>query len=203
MTTTFAKLLGAPAELLAELELRTLALLEEFDLRTAVELLPEWSAFLDLFDDCTDGLPATALEQRFAAFRKLTSQGGQSPLYFVEVAQALGYDVEIMDLEEHREFVAGRGRAGDPLSNNGWAFTVTVHAPEFTPRFARADLCAAGEPIVSAGNGLLECTLDRLKPAHVLFVYAFDKLYVGYAPWSLEAPPTLRVSLVLPSPKVL
>jgi hypothetical protein len=71
-----------------------------------------------------------------------------------------------------------------------------------TPRFARTGVSVCGEPLVTSGNELLSCELDRLKPAHVLFVYVFDKPYAGYAPWSFEVPASVSIALVLPLPTV-
>lgn len=198
--TVLQDLLRAAAEELADLEVRSLELLEEADVRTTVELLPEWAAWVDLAHDCHDGLPETGTEQRFAVYRKLVTPGGQSPFHYVEVAQALGYDVELEDLVEFVPFVVEASSVEDPLYDDSWAFVLEVHAPIVTPRFARTGLSVAGEPLVTAGNDLLSCTLDRIKPAHVLFLYVFDLPYVGYAPWSLEVPEPAPIALVLPIP---
>lgn len=198
--TNLSKILRAAAESLAEVEERSLSLAGEADLRTSVELLPEWVEWLRLASDCQSGLPDTTLEQRFSAFQKLVQEGGQSPFHFAAVAQGLGYDIDVVDLREFQEFRVGISRVGDALTNGVWVFVVEVHAPEITPRFARAGLSVAGEPLVTFGNDLLECTLDRLKPAHTLFLYVYDKPYVGYAPWNSSAPAPLAVRLLLPIP---
>lgn len=193
-------LLRAAGELLARAEERSLAIHDEADLRTSAELLPEWSAFVRLADDCDDGLPVTALERRFAVFRKLALPGGQNRFHFAEVARGLGYDIELSDIEELRPFLAESSQAEDPCYEDEAAFVAIVHAPEFTPRFARTGVSVCGEPLVTSGNDLLECTLDEIKPAHVLFLYLYDKPYTGYAPWNLETPPATPVALVLPIP---
>lgn len=198
--SVLADLLAAQAELLAALEVRSLSVHEEADLRTTVELLPEWAAFVDLAGSCTDGLPRTADERRFEVFRKLVLPGGQNRYHLVQVAQGLGYDVELEDVQEFHAFRVGISRVGDALYEDEAAFLFAVHAPEFTPRFARAGVTVAGEPLVSFGNHLLECTLDAIKPAHTLALYFYDKPYEGYAPWSLEVPETLELALVLPIP---
>lgn len=198
--TRLQDVLRAAAELLAAVEVRSLALHEEADLRTTVELLPEWSRWLGLFDDCTDGLPQTTAEQRFAAFRKLVTPGGQNRFHYREVAQGLGYAVELEDLVEFEPFVAEASSAEDPCYDDDWRFVLEVHAPEVTPRFARAGESVAGEPLVSFGNELLRCTLDEIKPAHVLFLYVFDLPYLGYAPWNLHVPDPVPLPLVLPIP---
>ena len=192
-------LLRAQAELLADVEERSLDLHEEADLRTVLEVLPEWIEFLGLADDCTDGLPQTTTEQRYAAHLKIAKPGGQNRFHLAEVAQGLGYDVEVVDIVEFHAFVAGSS-AGDHAYDDDWAFVAEIHAGEITPRFARAGLSVAGEPLVTHGNGVLECTLDAIKPAHVHFLYAYDKPYAGYAPWNSAVPSTVPIPLVLPIP---
>lgn len=197
--TVLLDLLRAPAELLADVEERSLDLHDEADLRTVLELLPEWIEFLGLADDCTDGLPQTTTEQRYAAYRKIALPGGQNRFHLSEVAKGLGYDVEVVDIVGFQAFVAGSA-AGDYLYGDDWAFAVEIHAGEVTPRFARAGITVAGEPLVTFGNGLLECTLDSIKPAHGFFLYVYDKPYTGYAPWSFAIPSSLPIRLVLPIP---
>lgn len=198
--SVLARLMRAFAAELERVEFRAQDLRDEADLRATRELLPEWEELLGTLRDCPT-FDDTELERRFAVFSKWTSPGGQSPFHFASVAQALGYDVQVEDLREFREFTAGHGHAGDPLSNGAWAFVVEVHAPEQTPRFFRADLSCADEPLVAFGNDALVCALDAIKPAHVLFLYVFDKPYVGYAPWSTLFPAPVRLALSLPFPR--
>lgn len=197
---TFARLYQAWAEVLAEIEERSRDLLRELDVRTAVELLPEWAELLRIAEDCNiTGLPDTTPEIRFAVFVKLTQPGGQNAFHFVEIARLLGFDVDVTDFEEHVPFVAGSS-CGDPLYSDGWRFAVTIHAPVTTPRFARTGLSVCGEPLCSGQNELLSCTLDRLKPAHVVFLYAFDKPYTGFAPWSVLGPDPVRLTAKVMDP---
>ena len=193
-------LLRAGAELLAAVEERSAAIHGEADLRTTLELLPEWAAFVRLASDCTDGLPQTIPEERFSIFRKVVTTGGQNRFHLAGVARALGYDVEVEDIEEPHAFIAEVSGAEDLASDDAWAFVAIVHAPEVTPQFARCGESVCGEALVTFGNELLECTLDAIKPAHTLLLYVYDRPYVGYAPWSLEVPAPVALPLVLPIP---
>jgi uncharacterized protein YmfQ (DUF2313 family) len=195
---SFRRLFDAFAQVLAGVEVRALALLEETDVRTALELLPEWLELLDVFGDCNAGPPDTLAEQRFAAYVKLTLPGGQNAFHLSEVARLLGYDVDVEDFEEPTAFVAGSS-AGDLLYSDGWAFAVIVHAPIGTPRFARTGLSVCGEPLCSFGNEPLVCALERVKPAHVVLVFSFDKPYVGYSPWNVILPDAVELDVALPS----
>lgn len=202
MTTTLLEILRGAGELLGELEVRSLAIFEEMDVRTTLELLPEWAELVRLSDACTDGLPQTVPERRYSIFRRLVVPGGQTKEYFAEVARGLGYDVEVADVDELFAFVAEGSSAEDPDYDDSWAFVAEIHAGEITPRFARTGISVCGEPLVTSGNELLRCELDHLKPAHCLFLYVFDKPYTGYAPWNFEIPAALELRLVLPIPTV-
>lgn len=203
MTTRLLEILRAAGDLLGEIEVRSLDLFDEMDVRTTLELLPDWGELVHLADACTDGLPQTIQERRYSVFRRLVLTGGQTREYFAEVARGLGYDVELEDVEEFFAFRAEESSAEDPDYDDDWAFVARIHAGEVTPRFFRAGLSVAGEPLVTSGNELLRCELDHLKPAHVLFIYAFDKPYTGYAPWSFEVPTPVTLPLVLPIPTVI
>lgn len=186
--------------MLSDVEERSLALHEEADLRTVLELLPEWVAFLDLANDCTDGAPETALDRRLEAFRKVVLPGGQNRYHYSQVARALGYDVDIVDIVEGTAFEVEASSVEDPIDGDAFVFVAEIHAGVITPRFFRAGLSVAGEPLVTFGNHLLECTLDTIKPAHVVFLYFYDKPYVGYSPWNSAAPAPLALILRLPIP---
>lgn len=203
MTTTLLQVLSAAAQQLGDLEVRSFALADEADVRTTLELLSEWSELVDLANACTDGLPQTVAERRYAIYRRLVVPGGQTREYFAEVAQGLGYDVLIDDVQEVQAFRVEESTVETPLYDEDWAFVAIIHAGEVTPRFARTGISVCGEPLCTSGNELLRCELDHLKPAHVLFLYAFDKPYVGYSPWSLEVPPPVELELVLPFPTVI
>lgn len=196
---TFARVFRAFSEVLSDIEERATQLLAEGDVRTAVELLPEWAAELGLAEDCDAGLPDTVAEIRFSAYVKLTLPGGQNAFHLSEVARILGYDVGLEDFEEVAPYVCGSS-CGDPLYSDEWRFVVYVHAPVATPRFARTGLSVCGEPLCSFGNDLLECGLERVKPAHVLLLFVYDRPYIGYSPWNFIAPGPVALRLVVATP---
>ncbi len=76
---------------LARQEERGSQFLRELDPRTAYELLPDWERLLAL-PDCDDAGTDIASRQK-AAHEKLTSLGGASPDFFVELAAKLGYTI--------------------------------------------------------------------------------------------------------------
>ena len=186
-TTELAKAIRGWAEEWGRIDDRAVDVTAEAFTRTATELLSEWEVWLGVEEDC-GGLEDTLQERRFAVFSKATRTGGQSLYHFSQLAQSLGYLVDVEDITEVQEFAVGRSAVGDPLSNGGEAFVWTVHAPEATPRFARASSSTTQEPLTTFGNTLLTCAFNRDKPAHTFVVYVFDKKWTGYAPWTTIYP---------------
>lgn len=137
------------------------------------ELLTDWERVAGLPDKCSGKLEETIQGRRNALLAKLSSTGGQSPAYFIEVARSLGYEVTIT---EFRPFLAGMSRAGDPLTNGDWIYTWRINAPETTIIEFRAGLSAAGEPLRTWGNDTLECKINQLKPAHTQVIFSYGAI---------------------------
>lgn len=149
---------------------RAAALLDEAFPATTLELLPEWEASLSLPDECGDPAAQTIQERRAAVVARLVARGGQSIPYFIEVAAALGFTITI---EEFQPFALGRVTFGKPLLDVEAAYRWRVIAPEITPIFFRFGSSAFGEPFVRASNAVLECVLDRIKPAHTTLEFQY------------------------------
>lgn len=207
-------LLTAVATEFARVDERAADALLESDPRVTQELLEDWERFLGLPDPCAV-LEDTRQLRRFAVVAKLTKRGGQSRVFFVELAAALGYVVTVEDIEEYKTFRAGPqscqateggafdcgSKAGDELaaspqgsSNPSWLWAWTVHAPEHTGVFFDAESGAAGEPLVSTGNALLECHFRQSAPAHTVVTFEYDQPWVGYAPWTEIRPSSAVLS---------
>jgi uncharacterized protein YmfQ (DUF2313 family) len=199
VTSVLGTLLRALGEELGRIEFRGRDLEREADVRQTHELLSEWEQWLGTREDCPD-LGATEIERRFALFVRLVTPGGQNAFHYAEVARLLGYDVEVSDFEGFDEFKVGLSAVGDALTNGEWVFAVVIHAPTISPVFFRTGLSVTGEPLSTGGNERLVCELDRIRPAHVLFIFLFDKPYAGYSPWNIIGPGPTVVGLVVPIP---
>lgn len=177
--TSMRDLLTAMADELARVDARSEALHDEADPRTTVELLADWERVAGLPDNCALGVQ-TLQERRAALVARMTARGGQSRIFFVQLAASLGFEVSIT---EYRPFRAGISRAGDALTNGDWIFTWRVNAPETTITSFRSGLSAVGEPLRKWGNAALECALERVAPAHtiVLFGYGADVAEASYS----------------------
>lgn len=127
-----------------------LEMLEAFFPSTATEGLDEWNSTLGIPDACS-GAPSdqTANQQQIAA--KLAATGGQSVQYYIDLASSLGYDVTITEFSPTH--VGNDAPAGLIVQTADWAHTWRVNvlnspAPDTT---------------------LLNCMLERYKPAHTQF----------------------------------
>ncbi|MFH5924542.1 YmfQ family protein [Roseomonas xinghualingensis] len=163
---TVARGLAPTAQRLDE---RGAALLVDAFPKSAVELLPEWERTVGLPDPCS-GLAPTLQQRQAQVVARLIAVGGQSIPYFVSVAAALGYEIEI---EEFAPARAGAFSAGDPLYGEAWAHAWRVHAPGATVTYFVAGGSSAGEPLAAWGNEVLECVLSRIKPAHTNLIFAY------------------------------
>jgi uncharacterized protein YmfQ (DUF2313 family) len=176
--TVLFKLVYALAQSFRRAHERFCALMREATPVTATELLGDWERVLGLPDACAPAAGGLA-ERRARVLQRLAAVGGQSRAYFIEVARALGFDILI---EEFRPFQIGTGRAGDPIDGIAWRFAWRVFAPEVTPRIFHVGAGASGDRLSDFGNEILECVLNRLKPAHTILHHAYAPAVEGLAP---------------------
>ncbi|MHC8326142.1 YmfQ family protein [Pseudomonas sp. LB1P83] len=168
--STLHDLLDGMSLELARVDARGSVLPLEVNPVTSLELLPDWERVAGLPDKCSGTLEETLQGRRNALLAKLTSTGGQSAAYFIELAASLGYTVTI---ETFRSFRVGRSRAGDLLTNGPWAFTWLIRAPEVSVTSFRVGQSAVGERLRTWGNDTLECKINQLKPAHTVALFAY------------------------------
>lgn len=168
--TTLHDLLDGMSVELARVDGRASGLPQEANPASSAEMLSDWERVAGLPDKCAGTLEETLQGRRSALLAKLTSTGGQSTEYFIQIAASLGYTVTI---EVFRPFRVGRSRAGDSLTNGPWAFTWLVRAPEVSATSFRVGQSAVGERLRTWGNDTLECKLNQLKPAHTIALFAY------------------------------
>lgn len=151
----------------ARIDARGDSLVREAMPDTTLELLSEWETVAGLPGECTGQLETVAL-RRAALVARLTTIGGQSRQYFIDLAAALGFEITI---EEFKPFTSG-SVAGTAITNGDWAYAWRVNAPETTVRSFVAGSCA-GEPLGTWGYALLECAIGRVKPAHTILIFGY------------------------------
>lgn len=172
-SAALTKLLAALGAEMDRVDARGMDLIGEIDPRSTLELLADWERVCGLPDACSAEMATTLQERRAGLVEKLTSVGGSSKAYFIALADAMGYAIEI---DEFRPFVAGVGRCGDALGGghavrHQWRVRVT--GARYTAFRAGASQCGdlLGK-IVRAED--LECKFKRLKPAHTHLIVSYE-----------------------------
>lgn len=136
---------------------------------STVEQLPEWESALGLPDPCAGPSPTIQARQQQVVARFIAG-GGQSVPFFESYAATLGYDITIT------EFAPSRfGNAfGRPFGGEPWAHAWQVNAPSFTIERFKFGTDGFGEPSTNWGNTVLQCELNRLKPAHTILIFSYS-----------------------------
>lgn len=171
-----SKLLRGKAAEYAAIHDRALNLISEIDPRTTLELLPRWEAIAGLPDPCA-GEAQTLEGRRNRLTGTITARGGASPAYFIGLAAALGYEIQI---EEFQPFTCD-SECDTPLWSEDSVFVWKVHAPSTSYEDWTCD-SPCDEPLWWWSNAPLECAIRRRKPAHteVIFSYADPPNDFGY-----------------------
>lgn len=170
----------------AKIHSRALDLLNESDPRSTIEMLADWEHVAGLPDSCSYGTADTVQERRLALVQKITGRGGQSAKYFVELAETLGYEIEIL---ENRPFTCGISECGlgkalgaysaqlHQLSDKldvRYFWKVLVKGPRVTWFQCGASECGK-DPFAKITRAEdLECIFQRLKPAHTALTIAYE-----------------------------
>jgi uncharacterized protein YmfQ (DUF2313 family) len=163
------RLLDAWAQEFARIEARVDALIEEADLRTAIELLADWERNYGLPDECYPE-SATIAERRGRLLQKVAFQGGQSRQFFIDFIGALGY--QGAEVAEFRPFRAN-GKCNAALNQGGWRYAWRVSVPATSTEVRFKATSGANEPLTRFGDPGLACIFAKYKPTHTI-------LYIGY-----------------------
>lgn len=146
-------------------------LLRQMDPRAATDLLPDWERLLGLPDDCAPAGQEVSDRQR-AAFGRLTELGGQSPSYFIDLADRNGEPG--VSITEFRPMDCTTDCDG-PLLSESDAHTWRVDIPR-PAQSVRIMTCnsAANSALQMYTPSAIECFFNERKPAQskVIFAYA-------------------------------
>ncbi len=156
----FLALLESIAAEFARVNDRAAVLCEELDPRTANELFDEWETFAGLPDPCIGELP-TLSQRRAAVVARLTATGGQSRQYFIDLAASLGFTATISEYDGVNPALIDQFYWQMDLPLNGDIVEFDVGS-------------TVNEPLRNWGtNELLECVIQRLKPAHTTVIFSY------------------------------
>lgn len=153
-------LLFAIGQELARVDARAVDLLDEWDPRTAFELLADWERVLGLPEPGT-ALAVDTRERQIAVARKLVARGGQTAAYFVELAARAGFVATVT------ETVAHTWRMDVDLAASSASYALVISE-------ARVGTARAGDRIANRSVGELEAIINRAKPAHTVVLFAYS-----------------------------
>ena len=167
---TLTRLFGALAGELARVDGRAWQLVEEADPRTTGELFADWERVAGLPDACAEafGGTQTQAQRRAALVGKLVTLGGQSPAYFIGLAAALGYAVTITEFYAHTV----NDDVEYPLYDEAWNFAWQVNSALNNITDITVE-DTVEDPIAAWGNAMLECVINRLKPAQTTVLFSY------------------------------
>ena len=168
-STNWVKLLDAFSQTFARIDANAVLLMNESFPDTTTQLLPNWERVAGLPDACSNANDTIEV-RRFNLLTKLTSRGGQSKAYFIQLAATLGYTITITEL---RPFRTGKSRTGDGLCGTDFWFSWQINSQLNTVNYFRAGKSSADDPLAFWSNTRLECFMNRVKPAHTLLSFVY------------------------------
>ena len=153
-----------------------LRVLDEIDWQTTDELLEDWERIAGLPDECAP-TPATDDQRRAVLHAHMTATGGQTPAYYIEVAETLLGVEGTITVDEFGVFRVGEDHTGDPLYGEDWAYAwrLYVHDWPMGDPFEVGDN-AVGDPLGPNGdfqNHYLECLIDKIEPSHTIGIVGY------------------------------
>jgi uncharacterized protein YmfQ (DUF2313 family) len=143
----------------------------ESDPRYTVVLLPIWEAAFGLPDPCLPA-DATIVQRQNALVARIAATGGMNGSDYIQLASSLGFDITITNF---RSFVMGISMMGDSILGENVAFLWQVNAPEDgTMAYFIMGRSVMGEPLWVEQNAVLECVINREKPAHTQVIFNYE-----------------------------
>jgi len=158
------KLLDVFSEEFSRVDLRSWQLLDETDPHTCMDLFADWERIAGLPDICCGTDAATTLAQRRSRLvGKLTSTGGQSRQFFLDLAAKLGYtDTSIT---EFRPMSCG-APCDSAVFGTDWLFAWQFNVGDYIAIHTMTCDDPSDSPLRSWQSTELQCRLNQMKPAH-------------------------------------
>jgi uncharacterized protein YmfQ (DUF2313 family) len=165
-------LLGAFAQVLADVDASAAGLYDEADPRTTSQLLPDWERVCDLPDPAVGGAQQSLVERRLWLLMRLTAIGGQSAAYFIALAAQLG---AMITITKYQPWGCGYGMTGrDQLSGDGslW-FLWQVNMPNPIVYAFQVGASQCGDPLGYVRTGVIEALFERYQPAWGTLIFNY------------------------------
>lgn len=168
MRETFNRDLASEGKALDRLHDSAQRLLTNIFADTCYELLPRWEKTYGITPD-----PDASTGRRVAALvAKIRAKGGLSRPYFINLADAMGYQIGI---EEPTEFMAGWSCAGEHLTHEDIVYIWIVNILNETrpAYYFYAGGNGAGDRLCDFEHTDLETIFEELKPAETLVFFTY------------------------------
>lgn len=145
-------------------------LLPEVDPRTTSVTLADWERVYDLPDRCVRaaGISQTFAERIAALVALVAMRGGQSRAFFIALAAAIGYAITITELTP----TTTEMDTDLPAYDDQYRFVWVVNSALYNLVEMTSEHDTEMATLVW-GNALLECRINRFKPAHTLALFAY------------------------------
>lgn len=168
------KVLRVIAGAFARVDEQARLVLAEADPRSMNVSLEEWEENLGLPDNCSIA-DATVRTRIDAVIEKFTREGGLSIAYYVGLAEALGYTV---DIEEFCPFEFGLSHCGgdDVLADDDIRFMLIVNVRDVPLLPFEFGTSSCGEALLdwtSADD--LECIIRKLQPSEAIVYFNYGE----------------------------
>lgn len=146
-------------------------ILLEMNPRTCTATLADWERVYGLPEAWifSLGIVQSIAERRAALVAKVTMLGGQTKAFFIALAAAHGYTISITEMTLHTT----ESDTEVPVNDDQYRFIWQVNSALYNLR----ELTSEDDtemPTAVWGNALLECVINRYKPAHHYVIFAYS-----------------------------
>jgi uncharacterized protein YmfQ (DUF2313 family) len=150
----------ASGKALDDVQAAVASFMREIDPRTVSTTLEDWERVYGLPDPCFP-LGQTFAQRLLALTAKVVDGGGLSRAYYIAQAAALGYPGATIE-----EFDAG-------ALGETWRFAWRMNLPIATTVVTMTCGSECDDQLRSWGNEVMECVINRIKPAHTLVRFTY------------------------------
>lgn len=133
------------------------------------ELLSDWERVYGLPDTCLSNVDSSISLRIQAALRKIRRAGSLSRQFFIDLAGEFGYAITIDEFSPHTVV----STVAEPLRDEDWFFYWQVNMATAIPPRDFTVVDAVNTPLTVFQDGVLECLLNRLKPAHTQLLFNY------------------------------
>jgi uncharacterized protein YmfQ (DUF2313 family) len=166
--STLTKFLDSWSQEFGRIQSSIDGLIDEADPRVNYQLLADYERVFGLPTACMSGVSQSVQQRHNTLVTQMTAIGGQSISYFISLALTAGFTITIT---EFTPFNVG-STIDLTITGPDWAYAWQVNAPAVTVSYFVVT-SGVNESLSSWGNNLLECLINRFKPAHTIAIFSY------------------------------